>query len=529
VNVRTWGFSKFEVDRSKSDSIHPAIRYGGAPKVLVEDLAELLRTEGLDVLLNKCWNDRDNDVWIVLPPHPSHPKQTQETPATKLSAEVSAALVPPENAMITDLIQVSTSTVSLGEYTLNRRNDVLENDPLLPVADHAAYCLDAPTAQTLKHLAISMQLRQPVLLEGATSTSKTSSILYLAAMLRQPVIQLNLNGQSDTGELVGRFGPNATEVTEPNGLNRIWQALLHLFAREKKSPWQWIDGVVTRAMQQGAWLILDEVNLAEPQVLERLNPVLERNPRLLLSERDGRLIAGEQVHPEFRVFATMNPAEYSGRSVLSPAWRNRFGGYRYCFAPTERDYLHMLEFLVYGEQPAVPQGDGWVRGPVCADPHYATLAVFAQTRPVLVALARFHVSIIGISGSEGDGAAKLAVRRKERPVFTRRDLFNVLDFLHERLLALGREKFSFELAVDEAIALYYVNRLDSATDRSTVRSLQEANGLTAIQIHLMGARLIEEQASQRKALITRLHAVLQQGLAVQTTAPTEGALEMAVT
>ena len=56
-------------------------------------------------------------------------------------------------------------------------------------------------------VAQAVALREPCLLEGVTSTSKTSSILYLAALLNQPVVRLNLNGQTDTGELVGRFVP----------------------------------------------------------------------------------------------------------------------------------------------------------------------------------------------------------------------------------------------------------------------------------------------------------------------------------
>lgn len=508
AQVRTWDFDQFKLEHSKPVSLRigagPTVRYGGAPKALLSDLVELLGKEGIEVYREKAWADSDNDVWLELPPHPSRTRKTQETSAAVSPALTSTSLVPPGDALVASLLKLTATQVSLGDYTLDRRTDVADDDPLLPAVDPAKYCLDAPTVETLKHLAISMHLRQPVLLEGATSTSKTSSILYLAALLRQPVIQLNLNGQSDTGELVGRFGPSATDEAEVKGINRVWQLARRLFGREEKSPWQWIDGVVTRAMQQGAWLILDEVNLAEPQVLERLNPVLERNARLLLSERDGRLIAGDQVHPEFRVFATMNPAEYSGRSVLSPAWRNRFGGYRYCFAPTERDYLHMLEFLVYGEQPTVPLGDDWVRGPGCAAPNYAELGAISETRKVLEALARFHMSMIGISGSEGDGTARLAVRRKERPVFTRRDLMNVLDFLHERLSATGKDRFSLGLAVDEAIAMYYANRLDSPTDRDTVRSLQEANGLTAIQIHLLGARLVEVETLKRKTLLTSM-------------------------
>ena len=35
-------------------------------------------------------------------------------------------------------------------------------------------------------------------------------------------------------------------------------------------------------MKNGWWVLLDEVNLAEPQILERINSVLETDPGLAL-------------------------------------------------------------------------------------------------------------------------------------------------------------------------------------------------------------------------------------------------------
>ena len=64
------------------------------------------------------------------------------------------------------------------------------------------------------------------------------------------------------------------------------------------NPWRWEDGLVPQAMRQGWWLLLDEVNLAEPQILERLNSVLELDPSLVLTEHAVPLppLAGEIEH-----------------------------------------------------------------------------------------------------------------------------------------------------------------------------------------------------------------------------------------
>ena len=97
-------------------------------------------------------------------------------------------------------------------------------------------------------------------------------------------MRLNLSGATDVSEFVGRFVPD--ETREGNG-------------------WKWEDGPVVKAMIEGYWLILDELNLAEASVLERLNSILERKPSLLLSEYNDRLIGGEEfpVSRHFRVLA----------------------------------------------------------------------------------------------------------------------------------------------------------------------------------------------------------------------------------
>ena len=81
--------------------------------------------------------------------------------------------------------------------------------PLAPSpAEFVHFCIDALTAETLLHVVDAVVMREPCLLEGDTSTAKTSSVLYVAAQVGQPVVRINLHGQTDTGELVGRFVPN---------------------------------------------------------------------------------------------------------------------------------------------------------------------------------------------------------------------------------------------------------------------------------------------------------------------------------
>jgi midasin len=66
-------------------------------------------------------------------------------------------------------------------------------------------------------------------------------------------------------------------------------------------------------MRTGAWVILDELNLAPTEVLEALNRVLDDNREIFIPETQETVKA----HPKFLLFATQNPpgGVYGGRKV----------------------------------------------------------------------------------------------------------------------------------------------------------------------------------------------------------------------
>lgn len=67
-----------------------------------------------------------------------------------------------------------------------------------------------------------------------------------------------------------------------------------------------------KAMRNGHWIILDELNLAPSDVLEALNRLLDDNRELFIPETQETVHA----HPHFMLFATQNPPGlYGGRKV----------------------------------------------------------------------------------------------------------------------------------------------------------------------------------------------------------------------
>ena len=84
---------------------------------------------------------------------------------------------------------------------------------------------------------------------------------------------------------------------------------------------EWVDGPLVRALNEGHWLLLDNANLCSPSVLDRLNSLCEPSGVLILNERG--LVDGKTPvivpHPNFRLVMCIDP--HLGE--LSRAMRNR--------------------------------------------------------------------------------------------------------------------------------------------------------------------------------------------------------------
>lgn len=116
------------------------------------------------------------------------------------------------------------------------------------------------------------------------------------------------------------------------------EALLKMSRHSDKVGFEWTEGVLTRAIQQGHWVVLDNANLCNASVLDRLNSLMEPNGCLILNEQrteDGsaRVI---RPHPNFRLFLTMDPRH----GELSRAMRNR--SLEICFLSRATDNIAAL-------------------------------------------------------------------------------------------------------------------------------------------------------------------------------------------
>jgi midasin len=122
----------------------------------------------------------------------------------------------------------------------------------------------------------------------------------------------------------------AKTSTEKNIMLQRWQVLgekLHKLSLQLKQKsalaFAFIEGSLVKAVEQGYWVLLDEINLANAETLECLSGLLEGSQgSLCLLERGDK----EPVrrHLNFTLFACMNPSTDVGKKDLPAGLRNRF-------------------------------------------------------------------------------------------------------------------------------------------------------------------------------------------------------------
>jgi len=108
----------------------------------------------------------------------------------------------------------------------------------------------APTAaRNAYRLLRAMQLRKAILLEGSPGVGKTSLVAALAKQARAPLVRINLSEHTDIMDLLG------ADLPAPGGA---------------AGQFAWCDGPLLGALKRGAWVLLDELNLANQVRLSAL-------------------------------------------------------------------------------------------------------------------------------------------------------------------------------------------------------------------------------------------------------------------
>jgi MoxR-like ATPase len=228
---------------------------------------------------------------------------------------------------------------------------------------------DEFSLKLLQIIAKSVYLGQPLLLEGEAATGKSYTIEYLAYLTNNEVYRMSLNGQTDTTDLIGKWVPRSEnwrqkieelykhpeKCKNPEARRMLESIKVQPSEKEEIAPeraeakvgltkeemqriaelegipiseadWVWQDGELPRQIENGAWTVLDEVNTCEPQILVRLNALLEKGGQLVLHENGDKIPKPKDPNKKPMLFATCNPpgGRYRGRIPLSAEWISRW-------------------------------------------------------------------------------------------------------------------------------------------------------------------------------------------------------------
>lgn len=119
-------------------------------------------------------------------------------------------------------------------------------------------------------------------LYGESGCGKTEFWSQVAAHLGMPFTRLNMDGELTRSDILGSM-----------------RFVRHADGRQEMS---FVEGLLPRAMRTGGLLLIDELDLGDPEVMPVLQPVLEGNPLVLL-EDGGRIV---HPHSTFRIAVTGN-------------------------------------------------------------------------------------------------------------------------------------------------------------------------------------------------------------------------------
>ena len=160
--------------------------------------------------------------------------------------------------------------------------------------------------------------------------------------------------------------------------------------------------------RSGKWLLLDEVNLAAAETLERVAGVLESGGSVALTEKG----EAEPVprHPSFRVFAAMNPPTDFGKKELPASIRSRMTE---LYVPSLSDPADLQLVVLQALRPVMPH------------PPVQPIVTFYQA-----ALAAAESALL-------DGAG-------QRPQFSLRTLCRALGYTARMLSTYGLERSLYD-------------------------------------------------------------------------------------
>lgn len=171
---------------------------------------------------------------------------------------------------------------------------------------------------------------------------------YDAAMRRLSYLDKSVAGEKRP------LDKSNTKRTKDEHFLKRWSAFgvklqkLELQVKHKNSlAFAFVEGSLINAIKNGYWVLLDEINLANPETLECLSGLLEDSVgSLSLFERGDK--DPIKRHPDFTLFACMNPSTDVGKKDLPYGLRNRFTEFYVPELTDKNDLMLLIRSYLHG-------------------------------------------------------------------------------------------------------------------------------------------------------------------------------------
>ncbi|KAH7349444.1 midasin [Plectosphaerella cucumerina] len=190
--------------------------------------------------------------------------------------------------------------------------------PSIPGTQATSSLVPTPTTTTnLESLASLLKDPKPILLHGLPGSGKTSLIHEFAKDFgkHSKMVTLHINEQTDAKMLIGLYSTDS-----------------------KPGSFQWRAGVLTTAVKEGRWVLIEDLDRAPNEVMSTLLPLIERG-QLLIPSRDETIEASS----DFRLFATVRTSRgIHGRETLPNLLGLRFWQHLSIQAPTETEFSDII-------------------------------------------------------------------------------------------------------------------------------------------------------------------------------------------
>ncbi|MCC7332509.1 MAG: CbbQ/NirQ/NorQ/GpvN family protein [Flavobacteriales bacterium] len=139
------------------------------------------------------------------------------------------------------------------------------------------------------------QNKLPLLLKGPTGTGKSRFVEFMAEKMSKKLYTVACHEETSSTDLIGRYIIKGNETV-------------------------WIDGPMTRAVKEGAFLYLDEIAEARPDIIVALHSLTDYRRTLFIDKTGETIVANEN----FMLITTYNPGYQKGFKELKPSTRQRF-------------------------------------------------------------------------------------------------------------------------------------------------------------------------------------------------------------